>query len=147
MSERFFERFTQLVFGVVMIILLFLGTIMVLLAYVLTQITVFFYFYVGMLAFSFFYALQYSQQFKDFKENLNLFIPPEGNNQYLEPLNVEIDGLPLKVCLYYRNGATQEQIKQNLGLNHPTQVKRELVKGIDILLKFYNENNCKKVEP
>jgi hypothetical protein len=106
---------------------------------------VFYYCFIGALGFSFFYAINYSRQFSHFKENIGLFIPPDGNNYKLEPLNMELEDLPLKVCLYYRNGATQEQIKQNLGLNHATQVKRELVKGLDILLKFYNENNCKKV--
>lgn len=37
------------------------------------------------------------------------------------------------------------QIGENLGFSHSTQAKRELRKGLDILLKFYNEHNIKKV--
>jgi hypothetical protein len=142
MSEAFFSKFTELLFGAIMIFLLFTSSIIVVLAYSFTQNMIFYYAYVGALAFSFVYALNYSRQFKDFKENLYLFIPP-GENNKVEPLNIEVNDIALKVCLYYRNGATQEQIKRNLGLNHPTQVKRELVKGLTILLK---EHNSKKVE-
>ena len=141
MSERFFEKFTELLFGAIMILLLFTSSIMVLLAYSFTQNMIFYYIYVGVLLFSFAYALNYSRQFKHFKETLNLFIPSE-NDKPIEPLNIDVEDRALKVCLWYRNGATQEQIKQNLGLNHPNQVKRELIKGLDILLK---EHNSKKV--
>jgi hypothetical protein len=45
------------------------------------------------------------------------------------------------VRFYYRNGATYEEIERNLGLKHPNQVKRELIKGLDILLKSYDEKH------
>jgi ABC-type multidrug transport system fused ATPase/permease subunit len=146
MSQAFFERFTELLFGVIMILLLFLGTIMVLLAYVLTQIMVFYYAYIGALFFSFFYAFRYAQQFKHFKETLNLFIPSE-NSKPIEPLNIDVEDRALKVCLYYQQGAKLEDIAKDLGLNHHQQVKRELRKGLSILLRFYNEHReAEKVE-
>lgn len=56
----------------------------------------------------------------------------------LEPLSMELEDLPLKVYLRYRNGATLEVIRQDVGLNTAYQVRRELVKGIDILLREHN---------
>jgi hypothetical protein len=144
MSEAFFERFTEMLFGAIITVLLFTSSVMVLLAYAYTQNMVFYYCYLGVLGFSFFYAFRYAQSFKHFKETLNLYIPSQDSNPGLEPLNMEAEDLPLKVCLYYRNGATYKKIQQDLGIAYPQQVKRELIKGLDILLREYN---CKKVEP
>jgi hypothetical protein len=141
MSEAFFERFTEMLFGAIMIVLLFTSSIMVLLAYSFTQNMIFYYIYVGVLLFSFIYALNYSRQFRDFKENLYLLFPSE-NPKPIEPLNMEVEDLPLKVCLSYRNHASYEHIGKVLGI-HPEQAKRELIKGLDILLREYNE---RKVE-
>ena len=78
---------------------------------------------------------------QDFRENLNLFLP-ENTEKQLEPLNMEIEDLPVKVCLLYRNGASLTDIKGDFRLSHPTQVRRKLVEGLDILLKSYD--NVKK---
>lgn len=74
-----------------------------------------------------------------------MFIPSdkaERENQ-LEPLNIEVEDVALKACLYYRNGASYEDIKRNLSLSHPEQAKRLLIRGLDFLLKNYNEHNEK----
>jgi Ca2+/Na+ antiporter len=152
MSEAFFERFTEMLFGAVTIFLLFTSSIMVVLAYVFTQNMVFYYAYIGALFFSFFYAFRYAQQFKHFKETLNLYIPSENNREsYLqrkhEPLNIELEDLPLKCALYYRNGVSFDKIARSCNLPEPESAKRKVIEGIDFLLKFYNENNSKKVEP
>jgi hypothetical protein len=146
MSEKFFEKFTEMLFEVIITVLLFTSSIMVLLAYSFTQNIVFYFGYIGVLSFSFFYAFRYAQSFKHFKETLNLFIPSE-NSKPIEPLNMEVEDLPLKVCLWYQQGARFEDIAKDLGLNHHQQVKRELRKGLSILLRFYNEHReAEKVE-
>jgi hypothetical protein len=98
-----------------------------------------------MLLFSGFYGVRFILAFRDFREQViqGLLFPSE-NSKPIEPLNMEAEDLPLKVCLYYRNGATYKKIQQDLGIAYPQQVKRELIKGLDILLREYN---CKKVEP
>jgi hypothetical protein len=107
---------------------------------------VFYYCYLGALGFSFFYAFRYAQQFKHFKETLYLYIPSE-NSKPIEPLNIDVEDRALKVCLYYQQGAKLEDIARDLGLNHHQQVKRELRKGLSILLRFYNEHRgAEKVE-
>ena len=139
MSERFLTKFTEMLFGLIMIILLFTSSIMIVLAYVFTQNMIFYYGYIGALFFSFAYAFRYSRQFRDFKDTLHLLLPSE---KPIEPLSMELEDLPLKVCLDYRNGASYEAIAQNMGIDTSYQVKRELVKGLDILLR---EHNGKKV--
>jgi len=135
MSEKFLEKFTEMLFGAIIVFLLLTSSIIVLLAYLAIQNVFFYYGYIGMLGFSFIYVLYYGQQYRDFKETLHLFLPAE---KPIEPLNIELEDLPLKVCLDYRNGASYEVIAQNLGIDTSYQVKRELVKGLDILLREHN---------
>ena len=55
----------------------------------------------------------------------------------IEPLEMETEDLPLKVCLLYRNRASLSEIERKLGFNHPTQVKRKLLEGLNILLELW----------
>jgi len=135
MSERFLEKFTEMLFGAIIVFLLLTSSTIVFLAWISTQNVIFYYGYIGALGFSFIYVLYYAQQFRDFKETLHLFLPSE---KPFEPLSMELEDLPLKICLRYRNGATLEVIRQDVGLNTAYQVRRELVKGIDILLREHN---------
>lgn len=136
MSERFLEKFTEMLFGAIMLFMLFASSSIVLLAYVATLNVLFYYCFLGALLFSFIYVLYYARQCRDFKETLHLFLPSE---KPFEPLSMELEDLPLKVCLDYRNGASYEVIAQNMGIDTSYQVKRELVKGLDLLLREHNE--------
>jgi hypothetical protein len=149
MSEKFLERFTEMLFGAIITVLLFTSSIMVLLTYSFTQNIVFYFGYIGVLSFSFFYAFRYAQSFKHFKETVSqgLLFPNSNSEKPIEPLNMEVEDLPLKCALYYRNGASFEKIARNCNLPHQELAKRKVVEGLDLLLKFYQENNCKKVEP
>jgi len=138
MSEKFIEKLVELLFGAIMVFLLFASSSIVLLAYVATLNVTFYYGFLAALGFSFVYVVQYSRQFRDFKETLYLLIP-ESNYKPIEPLGMETDELPLKVCLYYHNGATLNQIAENMGIKEAQQVKRSLIKGLDILLREHNE--------
>jgi len=131
-----------MLFGAIMVFLLLTSSSMILLAYLAIQNVFFYYGYIGALGFNFIYVLYYARQFRDFKETLHLFLPAE---KPFEPLSMETDELPIKVCLLYRNGASMEDLSRNLGIKYPYQVKRELQKGLDVLLKSYDEHNGKKV--
>ena len=141
MSEAYFERFTELVLGALMTVLLFVSTITVLSAYILTQNMFFYYAYIGAVGFSFYYVLQYARQFRGFKETVaqGLLFPKANNEANYEPLNLEVEDLPLKVCLLYRNGYGFQSIKEQLGLSHSEEAKRLLIKGLDVLLQNYEE--------
>jgi len=144
LSERFYQKFLSLFSGFVMLLILFLVAIMVLLGYLISQNLVLYVGYCAILTFSAIYGTRYYMQFKDFKENLYLFIPQQQSQpEPLEPLNLEVEDLPLKVCVLYRNGASLNQIKREFGFSHVIISKRMLVKGLDTLLKCYEKHEGK----
>jgi hypothetical protein len=93
------------------------------------------------LFFTFIYGVWYYLKIRSFKENISLFIPDNQSQKPLEPLNVNVEGLSLKVCLYYRNGSSLSEIQKNLGLKYPQEAKRKLIEGLGILLKSYGEKH------
>jgi hypothetical protein len=58
-----------------------------------------------------------------------------------EPLTLDLENedLALKVCLLYRNGDSFKEIMKAFNLQHPMEVRRLMVKGLDVLLKTYKE--------
>jgi hypothetical protein len=139
MSERFFDKFLSFFFGFIVLLIMVLSGISSILLWISSHSLVFYYGYVASLGLSVFYGIKLYLRFQDFRENLNLFLPNNSERQ-LEPLNLDIPDLPLKVCLYYRNGATLKSMKEDFGFTHPNQVRRKLVEGLDILLKFYKQH-------
>jgi hypothetical protein len=135
-SEKFLDRFLGFFFGFVVLLIFVLTTIMLILLWISSQNLIFYYGYIASLGFSVFYGIKIYLEFQNFRENLYLFLP--NSEKQLEPLSIDIQDLPLKVCLYYRNGATLESMKEDFGLKHPNQVRRLLIEGLDILLKEHN---------
>lgn len=87
------------------------------------------------------YGLRLYGNFDEFRINLGLFMQNnERGDEKIEPLNMEFNDKAVQVCLYYRNGASLTQIKENMKFDHPEQVRRHLLKGLGILLKFYDEH-------
>ncbi len=148
MSQQFYERFVSLFFGFIILLMLAFVTVELILFYFSMQNIIFYYAYLGMLLSDFFYFIKYYLWFRDFRETLSQgLLFPSKNEEISNLESLEIKGLedtPLKACLSYRNGATFDEITEFLGLSHPTQAKRELIKGLDILLKFH-EKHRKKV--
>lgn len=81
------------------------------------------------------------QHFQDmFDQNISNL---KQNVELNKPLEMEVEDLSLKACLYYRNGCSFMQICYKLGLGRePQSAKRLVIKGLDILLK---EQNITKV--
>lgn len=138
MSEKFFDKFLNFFFGFIVLLISILMVIIFILLWISSQNLIFYYGYIASFGFSVIYGIRYYLEFQNFRDNLYLFLPNHEEKQ-LEPLSVNVEDLPLKVCLYYRNGATLESMKKDFGLSHANQVKRELVKGLDILLREHNE--------
>lgn len=149
MSEQFYERFMALFFNFFIVLILVLVTTESILLFIITQNIIFYYAYLGMLMFDFFYFIKYYLQFRDFRETLSqglLFPSNKESPSDLEPLETDgLEDVSLKVCLFYRNEASLNDIAKDFGFSHPTQAKRELIKGLDILLKSY-EKHEKKVK-
>jgi len=142
MSEKFYEKFLSFIFGLALIFVLVSVTIQLLIIHLQSQNIIFYYAYVGMMLFSAFYGTKYYREFRDFKGNLNLFIPCQNtqNGNCVEPLNIDVEDLPLKVCLWYQQGAGYSKIQKDLGFSYIEQVRRELRKGLSFLLRYYNEH-------
>ena len=148
MSQLFYERFISLFFGFIILLVLVLSATGLVLLYFSTQNIIFYYAYLGMLLFDSFYFINYYFQFRAFRETLSqgLLFPSKENPSDLETLEIEdLEDVPLKICLFYRNGASLQDIAKEFGLSHPTQAKRQLQKGLHILLRFY-EKRGKKVK-
>lgn len=145
MSQQFYDKFLDFFRGFIIIVFMFVVSAELLFFYSWNQNMIFYYGYVGMLVIACFYAIRYYLQFRSFKENINLYVPISNK---IEPLEIEgLTDIPLKVCLYYRNGASLRDIQEDLKLGCPIQSKKLLIKGLDKLLRFYNENNLEKVVP
>ncbi len=142
MSEQFYERFLSLFFGFVVLLTLIVVTIELFFFYFSTQNLVFYYAYLMTLVFCLVYFARYFLQFRDFQNRLGLLIPAnERSPSDLEPLKVnELEDVSLRACLCYRNGASFSDIERDFALGHPTQAKRELIKGLGFLLRFYEEH-------
>jgi len=66
---------------------------------------------------------------------------PLQDDGKVEPLTLDLENedLALKVCLLYRNGDSFKEIMKAFNLTHPMEVRRLMVKGLDVLLKTYKE--------
>ena len=66
---------------------------------------------------------------------------PLQDDGKVEPLTLDLENedLALKVCLLYRNGDSFKEIMKAFNLQHPMEVRRLMVKGLDVLLKTYKE--------
>lgn len=143
MSQQFYEQFVSLLLGFALLIVLVVAAAQMLFFYSFTQNVIFYCGYAVVAGTSLIYGAKYLLQLRDFKENLCLLIPSVAEKP-IEPLDANVEDKVLKVCLYYRNGASLKSIAQDLGLKHPNQIKRHLVKGLDILLRFYDQNRRKE---
>jgi len=118
--------------------------------YTVNHNTLFYYVYCGSIIFAVSYGVNCYSEYRHLKENINLFIPNQNNTQPHEPLNkpleMEVEDLPLKACLYYRNGYSFKQIcgKMRLG-REPQTAKRLVIKGLHILLNEHNQKEVIKI--
>lgn len=110
------------------------------------QNIVLYYAYLGMLLFDSFYFIKYYLRFRAFRETLSqgLLFPLKNNHSDFGTLELEdLEDTLLKVCLFYRNGSSLKDIAKDFGFTHPTQAKRQLQKGLHILLEFYEKHGDK----
>jgi len=141
MSQRLYEQIVSLFFGFVLLVISTLATMFIFLLswYVKTESVL--YAFLGAIFSIGAYGCLYFLRIRNFKENIGLYIPKaESSIEFLEIP----DDKALAVCTYYHNGASLEQIKHDMGFNHANQVKRHLLKGLDILLREHKERKVEK---
>ena len=146
MSEKFYEKFIQLISFMLILIASFLATIIFFVTYLTSNNFLCYSYYLSLMIFTIIFGINCISKYRYLKENLNLFIPQNSsnNNEKLEPLELKTeinDNTPLKTCSLYRSGYGYPTIQKRLGFNHSEQARRELRKGLDFLLKFYDEHN------
>jgi hypothetical protein len=149
MSEAFYDKVLSLFFGFSLFLILFIANAELLFLYLSQQQNYLFYLtWLAFLGGAALYGIKFYRDLPSFRANLGLFVPnPQARNEIqVESVNFETEDNALKVCLSYQQGAKLEQIQHDLGLTHPQQVKRELIKGLTFLLKFYHDHRDKKVE-
>lgn len=146
MSEQFYNKVLGLFFRFSLLLLLLVADMEVLFWYIVARSLLLYTFWLGLLMVSVLYGLRLYGNFDEFRINLGLFMQNnERGDEKIEPLNMEFNDKAVQVCLYYRNGASLTQIKENMGFDHAEQVRRHLLKGLDILLKNY-ENKQEDVK-
>jgi len=140
-SEQFYDKLLSLFFGFFLLLVLLNVDMQLLIFYLNTQNLLYYAAWVIVSGFSLVFSIKYYGLFGSFRENLGLFlVNPDSKEDKPEPLELKFDDKSLEVCLYYRNSATLQEMKEKFGFNHPNQPKRELIKGIGFLLKFYDEH-------
>jgi Ca2+/Na+ antiporter len=141
MSQQLYEKMLSLIIGFTIFLALALVSGMLMFLYVIAQIQVCYMLFLIMAASTAVYFFLYYQKAKNLRESLEFLLPNAEKEETIPPLHIDVEDPSLKVCLFYRNGATYEEIKRDLGFKHPNQVKRALIKGLDQLLR---EHKLKK---
>ena len=149
MSQQFFIKFSKVLFGFLILLVVVIASSEFLVLFFLCPSNQAYYFgYLALLAFSAYFGVKCYREYNFFRESLEqgLLIPSniELAAKSYEPEILDIpEDTALAVCVYYHNGATLMEIAANMGLDHGTTVRRFLQKGLGILLK---EHRQKEVE-
>ena len=145
MSQQFYSKLSNILFKFMVLICILIANSELLILYLLNPASQAYYFgYMVLLGLSAIFGFKYILEYRQFRETLaqGLFCPSDVdrlvNSSDFGPLDIP-DDKALAVCTYYHNGSTLTQIERNMGFTHPEQVKRHLLKGLDILLKEHAE--------
>ena len=108
--------------------------------YFMSQEIIFYYASMGVFGITIIYTFQMIKDFQHFQNIFDQNISNLKQNVELNtPLAMEAEGLPLKACLLYRNSHSFTYVSKALGLNHSELARRQVIKGLDALLKEHNE--------
>lgn len=150
MSEAFYNKFLSFFSRFIILVFLSISTFELLIFYFLNQNIAFLIAYdLGLLC-SFVYGVHFFVKYREFKADLYLFFPSIAQTQNNEEeikaktglINEE---LSLEVCRLYSRGCSFSDIEKKIGFSYPTQTKRELIKGLRVLLKNYGDLNEHKL--
>lgn len=142
--NAFYEKFVSLFVALIVLLFIFLVAVGFLFLHVFTGNIISFFGYAILLCIAGICSLKYYLRVNDFKTRLYLYIPNEPKNTDRNDNPLELEGLEdvsLKACLLYRNCHSLTDVSEASGLKYSEQAKRELIKGLDILLKSYEEHN------
>lgn len=131
MLRASFKAAFILVFKAVALALGILTCLLFLIVYAVFGLVLFYYLFVGLVALCFWLGFILVRDYRRVARYNWL------ENERGDSLRVDLSDseTALKVCLFYRNGATYEDIKRSSGFSDNKQVQREIRKGLDILLR------------
>ncbi|MEA2089398.1 MAG: hypothetical protein U9O89_01375, partial [Thermoproteota archaeon] len=142
MSDVFYERFTELQFKFFILLFIMLVTLQVTVITVMFQAWNLYYLFSTCACVVVLFIIKHFIDYREFKDKIGLYIPNPSvkNKSYGEHVDMNIvdEDTPVQVCMLYRNGMSFRDIMRELQLNHPIQVKRNLMEGLDVLLKEHN---------
>ena len=138
----FFLQFLMLIF-------LFMITVEFAIFYIMSNNMAFYYASIFVFMIVMVYSFDMINKFQSFQDMFDQNISNSKLNLELrQPLEMEgLEERAVKACLYYRNSHSFVYVAKALGLGHPELARRQVIKGLDILLKNYEEHNIKKVQP
>jgi hypothetical protein len=91
---------------------------------------IFYYGSIGVFAITIIYASKYYREFKGFRETLaqGLYFPNSNNHKPFQKtisksLEMEVEDLPLKACLLYRNSHSFDYVSKALKLGHTEKAR------------------------
>jgi hypothetical protein len=144
-TETFYQKFLAFFFRSVIVIVLFLGAAQLLLLFVANGEIGYYWSFGVMLSLSLTYLFKFCIDFRGFQESANqgLFDPVVASENRswnkgkaeAEPLNIETEDMALKVCVAYAEDKNFYEIKKEFNFRDATRAKRELQKGLTMLLK------------
>lgn len=146
MSQQFYERFISTVFLFLAILTIAVLSGLIGFAWFLSGNKFLLMCFAGSLNLIYFFSVFEFDKFRNLREDLRqglLMEPRRNNDQEIEPLDMNLEGTALNVCLAYRNGHSLTQIESLFQLNHANQTKRLLIKDLDILLKEHKQKEAK----
>lgn len=138
-QQLFYHKLLSMLLSFAVLALSILATSVIIVAYLFTGVYVVYLTYLGALIFVAECGVKFYLQFRYLQNNLEYFVPEPKTEGSLEPLDISDTVRPVQACIYYHNGASFPVIQRNLGMKHPNQARREVIKGLDILLKSYKE--------
>jgi hypothetical protein len=141
-TQQYYERFigTISVFFLILVVGILAG--LVGFAWFLSQSKILFLCFIGTLYVMYCISLLALSKFTAFRSDVQQGLltresPMPNNENTLEILDIPEDKA-LAVCTLYHNGVGYKEIQKSMGFEHRQQVKRALLKGLDVLLKEHN---------
>ena len=152
MTEGFYTKFLDFALEFLLLIIVAIITVGLLVFFVISHNPLLSYGYVASVLVIIYFGAKFYKQFREFKDNLYLFLPSVNTNHIFEgekhanhidyiEFSMLDQSLPLEVCRLYSINLSLSDIAKRLGLDHPEPVKRLLIKGLKELLEEKSKNS------
>lgn len=142
MTEAFYSKILEIIGQFLFFLISIIGLTIFLISWLMTGMQIFYTAWLTSMACSLLFFIWFYFNFKQLTEKVSLYFPKAIGDSTEPPMQDKVlsDNDALNACIYYEQGASLNDIRDSLGLDHPTQVKRLLRKGLKILIMNYRKN-------